>query len=223
MERIYDNIYMKRFLYFNCYIIKGKDGDILIDTGFIGIKRRLKNWLDKFNIKLIILTHAHVDHIWNVAYLKRLYNCKVAISSLDVENLDNSVIKSVPVNWRYKYRTKLMNWGMKKFIPELFEIDYFLNDNEMIDICGIKLKIISLPGHTKGSIGILYKNNLFAGDALVNRKLYVEIAYQNQNNEDAKKSAQKISKIDFKYIYVGHENRIKYSKLQKSMNRINNQ
>ena len=66
MERQYGNIYMKRFLYFNVYVIKGINGDILIDTGFIGIKLFLKKWLDKFNIKLIILTHAHIDHIWNV-------------------------------------------------------------------------------------------------------------------------------------------------------------
>ena len=42
MEKIYDNIYMKKFIYFNLYIIKGNDGDILIDTGFIGIRRNLK-------------------------------------------------------------------------------------------------------------------------------------------------------------------------------------
>ena len=64
--REYDNIYVKRFVYFNLYVIKGKTGDILIDTGFIGIKRSLKKWLDKFNIRLVILTHAHVDHVWNV-------------------------------------------------------------------------------------------------------------------------------------------------------------
>lgn len=39
MKKIYDNIYMKRFNYFNLYIIKGNDGDILIDTDFIGMKR----------------------------------------------------------------------------------------------------------------------------------------------------------------------------------------
>ena len=37
----FDNIYMKKFLYFNIYVIKGIDGDILIDTGFIGMKKGL--------------------------------------------------------------------------------------------------------------------------------------------------------------------------------------
>ena len=68
MEKIIDNIHIKRIGYFNLYLIKGNDGDILIDTGFICIKKLLKKWLDNHNLKLIILTHAHVDHIWNVAY-----------------------------------------------------------------------------------------------------------------------------------------------------------
>ena len=50
MKKLNDNIYMKRLNYFNVYVIKGKDGDILIDTGFIGMKRRLMKFLDKLNI-----------------------------------------------------------------------------------------------------------------------------------------------------------------------------
>ena len=38
MEKIIDNIHIKRIGYFNLYLIKGNDGDILIDTGFICIK-----------------------------------------------------------------------------------------------------------------------------------------------------------------------------------------
>ena len=41
MKKI-DNIYVKRIGYFNLYVIKGKDGDILIDTGFICMKRIIK-------------------------------------------------------------------------------------------------------------------------------------------------------------------------------------
>ena len=81
---------MKRFNYFNLYIIKDKNGDILIDTGFIGIKKIFK-WLNNFNVKLVILTHAHVDHIWNTSYSQKLYKCDVALSINDIENIDNSI------------------------------------------------------------------------------------------------------------------------------------
>lgn len=213
----YDNVYAKRFGYFNVYVIRGTDGDILIDTGFIGIKRSLKKWLDNFNIKLIILTHAHVDHVWNVAYLKQRYNCDVAISSLDVNNLDNTKINTKPCSKKHCGWTKMMAWGMKKFKQEPFEIDYLLKNNEIINKYDLKLKIITLPGHTDGSIGILYKKYLFCGDALVNRKLNrVEIAYQNQDNEKAKKSINKILRHKPELIFVGHDKAIKLDKLKRT-------
>jgi len=134
MEYQIENIYVKRFLYFNLYIIKGKNGDILIDTGFIGIRKPLKKWLDKFNIKLVILTHAHVDHIWNASYIKKMYNCQIGIGKQDIVNIDNRQINSIPSKKRYTSWTKLMNFGMKKFIPELFDIDMYLKDNQIIKI-----------------------------------------------------------------------------------------
>lgn len=218
MKRQYGNIYMKRFLYFNVYVIKGINGDILIDTGFIGIKLFLKKWLDKFNIKLIILTHAHVDHIWNVNYLKNRYNCKVAMSNADLINLDNKKIKSKPSNKHHKLWTKIMNLGMIIFKPKTFKVDRILRDNQIIKKYGIKLKIISLSGHTNGSIGILYNNYLFVGDALVNRKRYPEIAYQNQNNYEACQSYNKILQLKPDIIFVGHDKEFKINKLKEVQN-----
>lgn len=221
MEKHYDNIYIKKFLYFNLYVIKGKNGDILIDTGFIGMKRNLKKWLDKFNIKLVILTHAHVDHIWNAAYIQKLYNCNIAMGYKDIKNIDNSKINSKPSKDKYVIWTKLMNWGMKKFTPKEFDVNMNLKDMQTINKYGINLKILSLPGHTNGSIGILYKDFLFVGDALVNRKKCPGLAFQNQNNEKALKSKDRILSIEPKIVFLGHDKEINmtsdaYLKLAKS-------
>lgn len=222
MRKIKDNIFWKRFGYFNVYVIKGPNGDVLIDTGFLIMRKRLCAWLDKFNIKLIILTHAHIDHIWNAKYIKDRYGCQIAMGEEDIENIDNSKIKSHPVNYRYKYRTKLMNWGMRHFKPDVFDVDIKVKDQDEIDLNGLDIKFITLKGHTNGSIGVLYKDVLFAGDALVNRKLRAEIAYQNQNNEESINSAKKIIKFNPQLILIGHESPIKIDKLKKSINSINN-
>lgn len=217
MQKQFDNIYVKRFYYFNVYVIKGKNGDILIDTGFICMKKRLKKWLNQFNIKLIILTHVHVDHSWNVAYLKKIYNCKVAIGELDLDNIDNKKISAKPLSNKFKLWTKLMNWGMNKFIPEEYEIDYLLKDNQILNKYGLKLKIISLKGHTNGSIGIKYKDYLFVGDALVNRGKKASVAYQNQNNKNAIISVNKILKENPTIVFVGHDKEITKNKLLYSL------
>lgn len=177
------------------------------------MKKRLKKWLDQFNIKLIILTHVHVDHTWNVTYIKKLYNCEVAIGELDLDNIDNKKINAQPLSKKFELWTKLMNWGMNKFIPKEYEIDYLLKDNQIINKYGLKLKIISLPGHTNGSIGIKYKDYLFIGDALVNRGKKVSVAYQNQNNKNALNSVNKILQEKPTIVFVGHDKEISQDKL----------
>ena len=219
MKRI-DNIYIKRFKYFNVYVIKGIDGDILIDSGFIGMRRSLKKYLDQFNIKLIILTHAHVDHAWNTLYLKKLYNCEVLMGSEDVVNIDNRNIKSKCSKRRYSLWTKIMNLGMKWFKQKLFDPDILIDKDTYYKACGLRFKIVTLSGHTNGSIGLLYNKYLFAGDALVNRKSYVEIAYQNQDNDLAKESFKKIVKLKPKMVFIGHDRPIKSEKLIKSYERF---
>ena len=207
----YDNVYVKRFGYFNLYVIKGNNGDILIDTGFIGMKRHLKRWLNNFNIKLVILTHAHVDHTWNTAYLKDLYGCDVALGINDINNIDNSNIKSMPSTNRRRLWCRLMNFGMRILNVKDFNIDMKLRDNQIIRRYGLELKIVSLPGHTNGSIGILYKDYLFAGDALINRWRGVEVAFQNQDCEEAILSYEKIKEINPKIIFIGHDKEIIYN------------
>lgn len=208
---------MKRFGYFNIYVIKGNDGDILIDTGFIGCRKKLEKWLNNFNIKLVILTHAHVDHIWNVAFIKKLYDCEVVMCELDIDNIDNSNICSEASKKCYRLWTKLMNFGMRKFIPKSFLVDCEVNDGDVIDKFGIELDVIGLPGHTEGSIGIMYDKYLFCGDALVNRsRKRVSIAFQNQNNEDARNAINKIYKLKPEIIFVGHDKEIYFDKFLKS-------
>lgn len=213
--RQFDNVYVKRFGYFNVYVIRGNDGDIVIDTGFILMKRSLKRWLDQFNVKLIILTHAHVDHIWNVSYLKELYGCRVAISEDDLVNLDNRNIKTYPSCKRCGLWTKLMSFGMKCFVPKKFDVDLLLHDGDILKEYGLKLKIVSLSGHTDGSIGVLYNKYLFCGDALINRRK-IDIAYQNQNNDKARENFKKIRRIKPKIIFVGHDKEIYFNDLKRS-------
>ena len=172
------------------------------------IKRPLKKWLSQFNIKLVILTHAHIDHTWNVSYLKELYNCDVAIGIDDIDNIDNSNINSKPTTKRLGLWCKLMNFGMKKLNVREFDVDMKLKDNQIIRRYGLELRIISLPGHTNGSIGVLYKDYLFVGDALVNRWNGVEIAFQNQDCEEALLSYERIMELNPEIIFLGHDREI---------------
>lgn len=222
MKKI-NNIIYDNFAFFKAYLIKGLDGDILIDTGFSSSRMKLKRLLDKNNVKLIILTHAHLDHVWNASYFKKRYGCQIAISKADLENLDNSIINSIPVNKYYNFSAIFANYFMKRIKFEAFVPDLLLEDNQILNLYGINLKIVSLKGHTKGSIGIIYQDYIFVGDALVNRKHYVELPYQMQNKADSLASVKKIIELKPKLIFIGHENPVRYEKLIASIKKIESQ
>ena len=119
--------------FFSIYLIKGNDGDILIDTGFFFMKKKLTKILDKYNVKYIILTHAHMDHMWNAQYLKERYNAKVAIGEKDLKYLNNKLLKSNPTKWIYKPLTLFYRLGFKVLKPTKVEIDDLLKENDIID------------------------------------------------------------------------------------------
>lgn len=65
------------------YVIQGENGDMLVDTGFYSTYKSIIKWIEKneFNITDIFVTHAHPDHDWNVAKLKKKYVPDVVIEN----------------------------------------------------------------------------------------------------------------------------------------------
>lgn len=156
----------------NCCVIRGSEGDALIDTGAEGCRGKIGLWLSGFNIKLIILTHGHSDHTGNARYFSELYNAPVMISPYDMrlarDNTARPYYITNPVGHIMKNQTeKNLHMRTERFDPKIFA-------EEGMDLkpYGIDGTVISLEGHTKGSIGILCRGpsgtDLYAGDAVMN-------------------------------------------------------
>lgn len=67
-----------------------------------------------------------------------------------------------------------------------------------------EFKIIKTPGHSKGSICILYKNILFSGDTLFHRGTLGTTSIPGGNKKELEKSIKKIKKINYKTLAPGH-------------------
>ena len=79
-----------------------------------------------------------------------------------------------------------------------------LHHHDNLSNYGINARIISLPGHTDGSIGIDVDNkHLIVGDALMNM-FYPTVSMLYHNREKMLESARKISRIGNRTIYFGH-------------------
>lgn len=104
-----------------------------------------------FEIKYIINTHGHADHIGANGKLKELTNAKICIHQFDNDKLTNPEL-----NFSIFFDYYVIS-------PPA---DKFLEDNEIITIGSERLKVLHTPGHSPGSICLLGDGFLISGDTL---------------------------------------------------------
>lgn len=189
----------------NCYLVaNGKDA-FLVDTGSaIGYDQVLAE-CSKYNMKLIVLTHTHFDHAENAAKLSKHFNISVACHEADVElfeSYDKQPMESYGIVGKVVLDTSLK--VLRETPVEKPENLIFVKDGDDLSAYGFDAKIIGLPGHTKGSIGVdVEGKHLIVGDELDN---WISPATGHLYNDlDAiKKSADKITALGERTIYYGH-------------------
>lgn len=197
----------------NCYLLEADDGFILIDTGF-PTKRKfldeaLKKTLNKQGgvpkkLKLIILTHGDSDHVGNSKFLREKYDAKIAMHFEDSKMVENGDMtwnrKKKPDKLSFIFKFVIFAFG-KNSVFETFTPDIYLKDGQNLAEFGLDARVIHLPGHSKGSLGVLTKDgDLFCGDLLYN---FVGFTYID-NLEDHNESMDKLKKMDIKLFYPGH-------------------
>ena len=130
----------------NCYIVmdeKTKDA-VVLDPGGDGemLERAIKDM--KANVKSILLTHGHMDHVGGVEYLSDKLNVPFYISKIDEEYMekDNYVFGSIR------------------------NANGYLEDGNELSFGSLNIKVIATPGHTKGGLCFLIDDKLFTGDTL---------------------------------------------------------
>ncbi|MFH0761345.1 MAG: MBL fold metallo-hydrolase [Bacteroidota bacterium] len=196
----------------NCYLIR-KDADyFLIDTGLKSKRNRLLkiitgNGCNPGNLKLIILTHGDFDHSGNGAFLKKMFGCPIAIHFEDSQMIEcrDMFINRKSGNRFLKMLIKLV------FTIQKFSIDVLFKDNDRLEEFGLNAGIVHLPGHSSGSIGVLTsQGDLFCGDLLTNIKKPMLNAIMDQP-DIAKQSMERLSKLEFKWIFPGHGNKFSYA------------
>ena len=154
----------------NCYVLRGRDGDILIDTGSARYREEIGIWLDNYNIKLIFLTHGHNDHIGNAAFFAKRFGADIAMSAYDAALARNNKIHKLYKTGARGLAIMAASRGLFLSRSESFETNVFLENGMPVgDICGIDdCTAVRLEGHTKGSFGVLHGNDLYLGDAAMN-------------------------------------------------------
>lgn len=131
----------------------GKETDVvLVDPADQGrqIYEALKG--KGFHVSAILLTHGHFDHIWGANELRKLSGAPIYAYEQEKEVCENAA----------------MNVSDQAGRPEIVVPDYYLEDGELLELAGMRFRLLATPGHTKGSCCYYIEEEkiLLSGDTL---------------------------------------------------------
>lgn len=204
----------------NCYLIKTDRGFILIDTGISKNRAEIEKVLQNAgcgsgDLKLIVITHGDSDHTGNCAYLRDKHGSKIAMHQGDL-----GMVQRGDMLWNRKGNlisriiSPLMGLGKSdRFIP-----DFYVDDGYDLSEYGWEAKVVHIPGHSAGSIGILTsEGDFFCGDLFTNTKK-PQIGGIIDDEMVAQASVEKLKKMDIKKVYPGHGDVFSWKMLFKEEN-----
>jgi hydroxyacylglutathione hydrolase len=192
----------------NCYLVRTDSGFILIDTARSGARGVLEKELgsagcEPDNLKLIVLTHGDFDHCGNAAYLREKFGTKIAM-----HEADSGMVERGDMTWNRKrpnflVRT-LMGFLIRLSEADRFKPDFYIKEGDNLAEHGFDAEVIEIPGHSKGSIGLLTADgDLFCGDLLANMGK-PDIWSIIDDSEAARASVEKLKGIAINTVCPGH-------------------
>ena len=126
----------------NCYILKGEQGDLVIDPGEGSFDWVMQN---TGKIAAVLNTHGHFDHVYDDAKLQRT-GAKIYIHEEDAFMLRADPFETM---------------------PESIEADVLVKGQEQsLEIAGFNIKFSLFAGHTPGSCMIEVDGVIFSGDVI---------------------------------------------------------
>lgn len=188
----------------NCYIVAQNGSAILIDTGRRKYREKILKKCREFPITLIVLTHGHMDHCQNAAYLANALHVPIAMCDKDKNLIPDN--RKQPLSAKTFLGRIVLSISLKSFEKDsldVFEPTVNLKNGDSLSEYGIDAEVIELPGHTNGSIGLKIEDKLFVGDALMNM-FYPSVSMLYTDESLMKKSAGKIGDMGKMEIYFGH-------------------
>ena len=177
----------------NCYLLTDEtagNATAVIDPGGSAdqiLAHIRKNDLD---VKLILLTHGHFDHIGGVAAVKAATGAKVVISAEDAPMLTSS-------------RKSLAAFSFLSQAPA--QADILVQDGDTVTLGGTVFTVLATPGHTPGGVCYIAEDCIFSGDTLFFCSCG-RTDFPGGNSREIMDSLQKLAALPGDYtVYPGHD------------------
>ena len=193
------------------YLVEDADGYTLIDTGIAPsapriVKEMAQSKRKLTDIKRIVITHAHPDHIGGLARLKTLTSAQVIAHPLEKKVIQGEMVMARPNRESLSPIGKLA-WQPATLWPDVVEVEREVNDGDILtDVMG-GLQVDHAPGHAPGQIALWQPDwrVLICGDAMMNApSLRLPMAPFTVDMAQAKQTIQKLAKLNPAIVCFGH-------------------
>lgn len=174
----------------NCYLVTSGGEALVTDPGdrIDGLVEAIQG-TDSF-LRYILLTHGHYDHVLGVDWLKKSFpTVSVVIGEGDVP-----LLKSLPEQGEF--------FGAR--LPEILAEPVGVTDGSILPFGDEVIKVLTTPGHTKGSVCYEVAGNIFTGDTLFYHT-YGRIDLPHSEPGEMKESLKKLFALPGELkVYPGH-------------------
>ncbi|MEJ2011375.1 MAG: MBL fold metallo-hydrolase [Anaerolineales bacterium] len=194
----------------NAYLVDWGAGLALIDAGIALDRTRILRHLRgrERDLRVIVLTHAHLDHYGAAAAVQAATGAPVAIHGADAEPMRQG--KSVLGSGR---RIGKLMVAAVRLLEPAFRVppcdpNFLLEDGMLLHHLGVPGRVLHTPGHTAGSCSFLFNGgNLFVGD-LVGEVIYSRRPHAQrflaQDWAVLPDSLRRLQTANAEWLYPGH-------------------
>jgi glyoxylase-like metal-dependent hydrolase (beta-lactamase superfamily II) len=190
----------------NLWLIKGRDRDLLIDTGLgvSSLRQHIADLIDK--PLLAIASHVHFDHAGGIYEFDR-----IAIHAAEAEALrtgDNHTALCDPVSgWvldEHFEQLPYAGFTAAQYTLHRAEPTQILQDGDVLDLGDRAFEVLHLPGHSTGCIALYDAQNqeLFSGDVIYDGDLLDQLP--GSDIPTYIKTYQRLEKLPVESVYPGH-------------------
>jgi len=203
----------------NVWHVRGRDRDLLIDTG-LGLRSLREAAAELFERAVTcVLTHSHFDHIGGA----HEFSTRLA-HELELEEMARpssfrgltaralghdlvSQLRAAGYSVPEQFLTALPSAGfpLEDYSVRGAPLTGTLRDGDVVDLGDRTLEVLHLPGHSPGSIGLweAETRTLFSGDAIYDGPLLFELP--GSSVDDYARSLQRLLTLDVDIVHAGHD------------------